>query len=85
MIKQAIRAASAFATIAMTGTMILASQSALGAECKGMEKAACERQDSCTWVDSYKRKDDVVVNGYCRGKGGKKSSKSTDSSGSSSN
>jgi hypothetical protein len=46
---------------------------ATAADCKGLEKAKCEGNSSCTWVDSYKRKDGVEVNGYCRAKGGKKS------------
>lgn len=79
--KRPARSVSLFAMLAMTGALTLASQSALSAECKGMEKSACEAQDACTWVDGYKRKDDVQVNGYCRGKGGKKSSSSSSSSG----
>lgn len=66
--------------VAASGVLALASQAAVAAECKGMEKASCERQDSCTWVDSYERKDGVKVNGYCRGTGGKKSSSASGSS-----
>jgi hypothetical protein len=66
--------------IAASGLLALVSQTTVAAECKGMEKTSCERQDSCTWVDSYERKDGVKVNGYCRGTGGKKSSSSSSSS-----
>ncbi len=72
---------SRFLTIlAMSGALALLSQSTIAAECKGMEKSSCERQDSCTWVDGYERKDGVKVSPYCRNKGGKKSSSSTSSS-----
>lgn len=77
--KRPSRPVSLFAMLTITGALTLASQSALSAECKGMEKSTCEGQDACTWVDSYKRKDGVQVNGYCRGKGGKKSSSSSSS------
>ena len=40
--------------------------------CKGLEKAACEKNDQCAWVNSYTRKDGVKVSGHCRTKGGKK-------------
>ncbi|MCF7983194.1 MAG: hypothetical protein K9L70_02225 [Thiohalocapsa sp.] len=53
--------------------MLLAIQgNAVGAECKGKEKSSCDTTTSCTWVDSYQRKDGVKVDGYCRNKGGKK-------------
>jgi len=59
----------------VTATALMALQGpASAADCKGMEKNKCESNGSCTWVDSYKRKDGVSVNGYCRNKGGKKSS-----------
>lgn len=80
MINRQARSASLLAMLAMTVALTLVSQSAFAAECKGMEKSSCERQDACTWVDSYKRKDGVQVSGYCRGKGGKKSSTSSSSS-----
>jgi hypothetical protein len=85
MMKMSAGSSRLLTTLGLAGTLMLASQSPLlAAECKGMEKAACERQDSCTWVDSYQRKDGVKVSGYCRGKGGKKSSSSSSSSDSSS-
>jgi hypothetical protein len=81
MIKSPVLSVSLFAMLTMAGALTLASQSALSAECKGMEKSACEGQNTCTWVDGYTRQDGVKVNGYCRGKGGKKSSSSSSSSG----
>jgi hypothetical protein len=63
---KAAAAGIAIALLAMQGN-------ATAADCKGLEKAKCEGNSSCTWVDSYKRKDGVEVNGYCRAKGGKKS------------
>jgi len=57
------------------GTLIAAIALALGAAsaqgesaCKGLEKAACEKNSSCTWVDGYKRKDGVEVDAHCKGK-----------------
>ena len=49
---------------------------AAAADCKGMEKARCAGSDACVWVDSYKRKDGVKVDGYCRSKSKKKSGSS---------
>jgi hypothetical protein len=54
---------------ALTALMVIGVHAnALGAECKGMEKAACERNDQCSWVDPYTRKDGVKVSGHCRKK-----------------
>ena len=80
MINRPTRSNTVLTMLAMTAALTLVSQSTFAAECKGMEKSSCERQSACTWVDSYKRKDGVQVNGYCRGKGGKKSSSSSSSS-----
>ena len=65
--------------LATTALLVLGTQSALGADspCKGVEKPQCERNDQCTWVDSYKRKDGIQVDGYCRSKGKRKSSSSS--------
>ncbi len=65
--------ASTIAAIA-AATLLIQQSPASAAECKGMEKNKCESNGSCTWVDSYKRKDGIKVDGYCRNKGGKKSS-----------
>lgn len=67
---------SAVAAIAATALMILPGPAA-AADCKGMEKNRCESNGSCTWVDSYKRKDGVKVEGYCRSKGSRKSGSKT--------
>lgn len=57
-------------TIATTLALALAGGTALAAEkssaCKGLEKMACGSKSSCTWVDSYTRKDGKKVNAYCR-------------------
>jgi len=71
--KQPVIRKSAVALIAATALMAMQGP-ASAADCKGMEKSKCESNGSCTWVDSYKRKDGATVNGYCRSKGGKKSS-----------
>ncbi len=71
---------SRLTSVALGGALLIGVQtSALAVECKGMEKAACEKNAAqCTWVDPYTRKDGVKVNGYCRNKGGKKSGSSKD-------
>jgi hypothetical protein len=71
--KQPIIRTSAVAFIATIALMAMQGP-ASAADCKGLEKNQCESNGSCTWVDSYQRKDGVKVNGYCRNKGGKKSS-----------
>ncbi|WP_296899110.1 hypothetical protein [Thiohalocapsa sp.] len=48
---------------------------ASAADCKGMEKQACEKNEAqCSWVDGYTRSDGVKVSGHCRKKPSKKSS-----------
>lgn len=71
-----------FAALATAVLLALGTQSALAADspCKGLEKPKCESKDQCTWVGSYKRKDGVQVDGYCRSKGKRKSSSSSSSS-----
>jgi hypothetical protein len=61
---------------AATSTLMLGiSSGATAADCKGMEKQACEKNEAqCSWVDPYTRKDGVKVNGHCRKKPAKKSS-----------
>jgi hypothetical protein len=76
-----LRRSQLLITLAMTAAVAFTSSgAAFAAECKGMEKAACERQESCSWVDGYTRKDGVKVSSHCRKKGGKKSSNSSGSS-----
>jgi hypothetical protein len=66
-------------TAALAAALLLGAQTgATAAECKGMEKAACERAAAqCSWVDPYTRKDGVKVNGHCRKKPAKKSGSSS--------
>lgn len=65
-------------TTALAATLLLGMQSgAMAVECKGMEKAACEKNSvQCSWVDPYTRKDGAKVSGHCRKKPSKKSSSS---------
>ena len=35
-------------------------------KCKGLEHEVCGKQQHCSWVESYKRKDGVTVKGHCR-------------------
>lgn len=39
-----------------------------GAACKGLEANACGKNDSCSWVKDYVRKDGVKVTGHCKTK-----------------
>jgi len=41
--------------------------------CKGIQKQACNQSDSCTWIETYKRKDGANIKAYCRSKPSKKS------------
>ncbi len=62
-------------TTALAAALLLGMQAgAMAVECKGMEKAACEKAAAqCSWVDPYTRKDGVKVSGHCRKKPAKKS------------
>jgi uncharacterized membrane protein YgcG len=74
---------TAVGSAAATAVLIFAAQDpALAVECKDMEKLQCERNDNCTWVDGYQRKDGVKVAAYCRSKGKRKSGGSASGSGS---
>ena len=68
----------ALGMLATVAALALGAASAQAASaCKGLEKAACERNTSCTWVDGYTRKDGAKVSAHCKGKPtqtGKKSS-----------
>ncbi len=55
--------------IAMIGGTLGMSASTLAADCKGQSQAQCGSLQSCSWVDTYKRKDGRTVNGFCRTKG----------------
>lgn len=59
---------------------MLPTASLAAAECKGMEKRACENAADCLWVEGYKRKDGKQVSSYCRTKSKSKSTSSTASS-----
>ena len=66
------------------GTVVLALTLPFGAlsvraesACKGLESAACKKNDNCTWVESYARKDGTKVGAHCKSKP-KKSGKSGD-------
>jgi len=65
----------------VTSTVLSVAATSLQAEsaCKGLEKNACGKKETCTWVDPYTRKDGVKVSGHCRTKGGKKKSSSKSS------
>ncbi|MCB1890092.1 MAG: hypothetical protein KDH20_20975 [Rhodocyclaceae bacterium] len=59
--------------------LALAAPASAASACKGMEKGRCGGNASCTWVDSYTTKKGNKVDGYCRSKGGKKSTSATSS------
>jgi len=57
-------AVSAF--VAACALTLGASTAYAASDCKGIEKAGCERNAACNWVDGYTRKDGVKVSGHCR-------------------
>jgi hypothetical protein len=64
------------ATLLAAGLLALGAPAAQAAsECKGMERKACERNDRCTWVDGFTRKDGVKVSSHCRKKPSQSSTK----------
>ena len=69
-----IRTASAIAIVAL----VVSAGNVTAADCKGLAQAKCEGNTSCSWVDSYKRKDGKKVDAYCRSKGKKKSAKKSE-------
>lgn len=48
------------AGLAMSGQVNAASK------CKGLESSVCGDTASCSWVQTYERKDGRKVNGFCR-------------------
>jgi len=59
------------ALIATGGLALVTSPTQAASTCKGLERGACERNGSCSWVDDHTRKDGVKVSGYCRSKPGR--------------
>jgi hypothetical protein len=60
--------ATALGTFALALTLSLGVTSIGAAECKGLESGPCQKNDSCSWVKPYTRKDGVKVKGYCKSK-----------------
>ena len=54
----------------------VASQDAAVAQsaCKGLEKAACDGNSSCSWVSAYETKTGKQVKAHCRSKSSKSTS-----------
>jgi len=57
------------------GTCVLALTLSLGiaplhaaTACKGLSSGACQKDDNCSWVKDYVRKDGVKVAGHCKSK-----------------
>ena len=46
----------------------LFSGAAYATDCKGQSETQCATSESCSWVESYTRKDNRKVNGFCRAK-----------------
>ena len=55
----------------------LASMPSLASSCKGQVESTCKTDASCSWVDSYSRKDGTQVKGFCRTKSAPKSTKAS--------
>jgi len=59
-------------------TWISSTAAAAELPCKGQEMQACNQSNSCTWINSYKRKDGKTIKSYCRNSTKNKSKKSKD-------
>ena len=76
------KSALALGTFALALTLSFVLTSAQAAACKGLESGPCQKNDSCSWVKPYTRKNGVKVTGYCKSKPTKTSksgSKTTES------
>ncbi len=71
------RLVSAWA-VALLVALFLSGGTASAAACKGLSKSACGKNPSCSWVNSYRTKKGVTVEGYCRNKPGKASKSAAD-------
>jgi len=60
--------ATVLGTFALALTLSLGVTSIRAAECKGLESGPCQKNDSCSWVKPYTRKDGVKVKGHCKSK-----------------
>lgn len=56
-------------TVLLSGPVSAAEPS----QCKGLENNACASANSCSWVESYERKDGRKVSAFCRTKAKSKS------------
>ncbi len=56
--------------------LALSGQANAASQCKGLDNAACDSQQSCSWVAGYERSDGRKVNAFCRTKA-KRASKSS--------
>ncbi len=54
--------------LTLSGNLLAASS------CKGQTQNACTTNNSCSWIKSYKKKNDSKVTAYCRTKSKKKKS-----------
>ena len=64
-VHKSVIAAIAIGVAAFSGASIASS-------CKGLENNACSSNASCSWVESYERKDGRKVSAFCRTKPVKK-------------
>jgi hypothetical protein len=67
--------AAALGSFALALSLSIGAASAQAAACKGLDAGACNRDDRCSWVDGYVRKDGVKVASHCKSRA-RKSSKS---------
>jgi len=73
-IKKAAITLSTFTII----TLISSTSVAADKPCKGQEMQACNQSNSCSWVNSYKRKDGKTIKSYCRNSAKSKAKNKTD-------
>lgn len=63
-----MKSVTAFGTVALALTLSFGATSLQAAACKGLESGPCQKNDNCSWVKPYQRKDGVKVAGYCKSK-----------------
>lgn len=63
---QAISKKIHFSTALVASLLVAAPMAGAASQCKSLSQDACAANASCTWVDSYTRKDGREIQAYCR-------------------
>ena len=68
-------------TITVLTAVLLASNATSAQQCSGLDEDNCIQASSCSWINSYERKDGRTVKAFCRAKPGTKQASSDQPSG----